>query len=48
MLAFGGGSRTMYWKELCNGCNECILPQILRLLEIKLADPKEELNFDNP
>lgn len=47
MLAFGGGSRTCIGRNFAMAAMSKLVPEFLRLFEIELADPKEELKFDN-
>jgi cytochrome P450 len=47
MLVFGGGSRTCIRRNFAKAAISKHVPEVLRLFEIELADPKDELKFDN-
>lgn len=47
MLAFGGGSRTCIGRNFAMAAMSKLVPEFLRLFEIRLADAKGELKFDN-
>ena len=47
ILAFGGGSRTCIGRNFAMAAMSKLVPEFLRLFDIELADPKEEMKFDN-
>ena len=47
MLSFGGGSRTCIGRNFAMAAMSKLVPEFLRLFEVELVNPKEELQFDN-
>ena len=47
MFSFGGGSRTCIGRNFAMAAMSKLVPEFLRRFEVELANPKEELKFDN-